>query len=111
VPEGEDVGGSFEHLPLCRSADQIGCVITYMTFRSTVPPTQSFFGRAQGEGMVSGCTNPAALAGGSGELHPYFGGGNFGGQPIAWTDPPTTIETEFVSTPGLVRGACVQRNG
>ena len=35
-PYGEEVGGSFKHMPLCRSADQIGCVITYMTFRSAV---------------------------------------------------------------------------
>ena len=111
VPEGEDVGGSFEHIPLCRSADQIGCVITYATFRSTLPPAQSLFGRAGGQGMVAGCTNPAALAGGSGELRSYFGGGNFGGRRLAWTEPVTTIGTEFVSTPGLVRGECVHKNG
>ena len=111
VPDGKDVGGSFQHMPLCRAADQIGCVITYMTFRSTLPPAQSFFARVPGEGMVAGCTNPAALAGGPGDLQSYFGGGNFGGDAIEWTKPAETIETEFVSPPGLVRGECVQRNG
>jgi len=110
VPEGKDVGGSFKHLPLCRSAEQIGCAITYMTFRSTLPPAQTFFARAQGDGMVAGCTNPAALAGGSGELKAYFGGGGFGGDPVEWTDPGTDIETEFVTPPGLVQGECVQKN-
>lgn len=115
VPEGKDVGGSFDHMPLCRSADQIGCVITYMAFRSTLPPAQSFFGRAQGAGMMAGCTNPAALAGGSGELDAYHGngggGGIFAGQPTTWTEPASTIETEFVRTPGLVHGECVYEDG
>ena len=116
VPEGKDVGGSFEYLPLCRSADQLGCVITYMAFRSTVPPSESFFGRAQGAGMMAGCTNPAALAGGSGELDAYhrnggFDAGVFSGRPVAWTESAPTIETEFVRTPGLVRGECVYRDG
>ncbi|MEE2897946.1 MAG: DUF3089 domain-containing protein [Gemmatimonadota bacterium] len=112
VPEGEDVGGSFDHIPLCRSADQIGCVITYMSFRSTVPPQDSFFGVAEGEGMVAACTNPAALGGGAGELEAYFGRSIVGlPSTIQWTEPAKTIETEFVKTPGLVRGECVQKNG
>ena len=111
VPEGEDVGGSFQHIPLCRAVDQIGCVITYMTFRSTVPPQQSFFGLAQGEGMVAGCTNPAALAGGPGELDAYHGGSFIAGQSAEWTGSGSSIETEFVRTPGLVRGECVQKEG
>src|SRR5258708_32929511 len=28
VPKGKDVGGAFQHIPLCRSATQTGCVIT-----------------------------------------------------------------------------------
>ncbi len=112
VPEGEDVGGSFDHIPLCRSADQIGCVITYMSFRSTVPPQDSRFGVAEGEGMVAACTNPAALGGGAGELEAYFGRSIVGlPSTIQWTEPAKTIETEFVKTPGLVRGECVQKNG
>ena len=38
VPKGKDVGGAFKNLPLCRAADQTGCVITYVSFRSTIPP-------------------------------------------------------------------------
>src|SRR5258708_15304141 len=74
VPKGKDVGGAFQHLPLCHSVKQIGCVITYASFRSSAPPpANSRFGKVAGENMVSGCTNPAALAGGSGELHAYLG--------------------------------------
>ena len=112
VPEGKDVGGSFDHIPLCRSADQIGCAITYMSFRSTVPPQETFFGVAEGEGMVAGCTNPASLGGGAGELDAYHGPSIVGfPSTTQWTEPAKTIETEFVRTPGLVRGECVQKNG
>ncbi len=111
VPEGKDVGGAFQHLPLCRSAGQIGCAITYMTFRATVPPAQSFFARSPRPGMITGCTNPAALAGGAGDLQAYFGGGGFGGEPMTWVEPAVEVSTEFVTPPGLVQGECVQRNG
>src|SRR6266481_9481212 len=74
VPKGKDVGGAFQHVPLCHATNQTGCVITYASFRATAPPpANSRFGRVAGENMVSGCTNPAALTGGSGELHAYLG--------------------------------------
>ena len=64
VPKGKDVGGAFQHIPLCRSAKQTGCVIAYASFRSTVPPPEnSRFGRVQGENMAAACANPAALGG------------------------------------------------
>src|SRR5215471_8457965 len=74
VPKGKDVGGAFQHLPLCRSVTQTGCVITYASFRANVPPPEnSRFGRIRNdENMMSACTNPAALGGGSGELHAYL---------------------------------------
>src|SRR5262245_34804455 len=73
VPKGRDVGGAFQHIPLCRSASQTGCVIAYASFRSTIPPPEnSRFGRVQGENMLAACANPAALGGGSGELHAYL---------------------------------------
>lgn len=61
VPEGRDVGGSFQHLPVCTAADQTGCVIAYSAYRGT-PVADALFGRASdGERVV--CTNPAALGG------------------------------------------------
>ena len=76
VPKGKDVGGAFQHIPLCRSATQTGCVIAYASFRSTIPPPEnSRFGRVQGENMEAACANPAALGGGSGELHALPVGG------------------------------------
>ena len=73
VPKGKDVGGSFQHVPLCHSASQTGCVITFASFRSTIPPpANTLFGKVPDADMVAACTNPAALGGGSGELHAYL---------------------------------------
>ena len=67
VPRGKDVGGAFQQMPLCRTAEQVGCIISYVSFRATMPPPpDSRFGRVQGEGMEAACTNPAALSGGRG---------------------------------------------
>jgi pimeloyl-ACP methyl ester carboxylesterase len=114
VPKGKDVGGTFQHMQLCRSASQTGCVITYASFRSNVPPpANSHFGRVSGENMVAGCTNPAALAGGSGELHAYLGSRTSGvvagveASPRQWVTPPQPITTLFVSVPGMLTAECV----
>src|SRR5712691_8368719 len=73
VPRGKDVGGMFQHVPLCRAASQTGCVIAYSSYRSTVPPPQNtLFGKVADPAMAAACTNPAALGGGSGQLHAYL---------------------------------------
>jgi hypothetical protein len=110
VPEGEDVGGDFQNVPLCRSADQVGCVITYASFRDTSPPPEdTFFGlvRDGAEGMA-GCTNPAALGGGSGALSPYFLSSE-----AAYADPAANeaITTEFIAFPDFLTAECVERDG
>ena len=73
LPERKDVGGDLKSIAACRSANQIGCLIAYVSFRKgSPPPANSRFGRSQGPGSRVACTNPAALAGGSGVLKPYF---------------------------------------
>jgi hypothetical protein len=112
VPKGKDVGGSFKSMRLCSSAQQTGCVVTYVSFRDTIPPpANTRFGRVPGEGQVAACTNPAALGGGSAALHAYL---NASGRTIASPDRPTEwvkggapITTPFVSVPGLLVGECV----
>jgi hypothetical protein len=112
VPKGKDVGGAFQNVPLCRSVTQTGCLITYASFRSTAPPpANTLFGRVAGDGMQSACANPAALGGGSGELHPYLTGA---GSLIAssalqkhqWVTEGALVETPFVSLPGLITSQC-----
>lgn len=117
VPEGADVGGDFQHLPLCRDGDDIGCVVTWASFRADQPPppTALFGTPRSGEGRA-GCTNPAALAGGPAEVSGHFPaspdasilsslGADEAGR--SWVDPPEgAITTTFVSLPGLVTAEC-----
>jgi hypothetical protein len=113
VPKGKDVGGAFKSIPLCHSPQQTGCVITYASFRSTIPPPDnSRFGKVQGEDMMAACTNPAALGGGSGTLHAYLssrGRSEVGSaaEPKPWVMPEKPIDTPFVSVPGLLTAQCV----
>ncbi|MBK9314935.1 MAG: DUF3089 domain-containing protein [Acidobacteria bacterium] len=110
VPKGRDVGGAFKSMPLCRSASQTGCVIAYASFRDNMPPpANSLFGRVQNPEMEAACTNPAALGGGSGELHAYLARGSSGSSanPKPWVTPEKPIKTDFVSVPGLLTGKCV----
>ena len=113
VPVGKDVGGAFQHVPLCHAATQTGCTIAYASFRSTVPPPEnSRFGRVSNKEQQAACVNPAALGGGSGELHAYLsaGGPSISGSsaaPRAWVTPAKTIDTPFVSVPGLLTAQCV----
>jgi hypothetical protein len=110
VPPGKDVGGTFKHMPLCRKAGETGCIITYASFRSTVPPPEnSRFAKGQGD-TVAACTNPGALEGGSGVLQAYLssrGSIISSSQPFTWVTPKIEIPTPFVSLPGLLTGKCV----
>ncbi len=113
VARGGDVGGAFRTVPLCRSASQTRCVIAFSSFRSTAPPpANTLFGQVADPALAAACTNPAALAGGSGKLHAYLsatggtivGGGRGGPRP--WVASGPAIETPFVSAPGLLTARC-----
>ena len=101
VPEGADVGGDFANVPLCRDDSQIGCAVSYATFRSTdPPPSGSFFGRsASGQ---AACNSPASLAGGKATLIPYF-------PQVSAQDPGVT--TPYVTYPSFLEGECVESGG
>jgi len=112
VPRDKDVGGAFQQVPLCRNSKQVGCVITYASFRSNAPPpANSRFAKAAGPDMIAGCTNPAALKGGSGELHAYLStkGSGTSAAPVSspWAKDAPAIDTAFVSVPGMLTGECV----
>ena len=115
VPKGQDVGGVFQKMPLCRSANQTGCVISYVTFRENAPPpANTLFGRIPGDKLAAACTNPAALAGGSGELQAYLGSartaGSSAAEPQPWVTPAQPIKTPIVSVPGLLTAECVSND-
>jgi hypothetical protein len=119
VPAGKTVGGTFKSIPLCTSADEIGCVITFASFRDTVPPpANSLFGRARDAGTIAGCTNPAALlkkGGGRTDLDAILS--TTGEISLAhkeylpWTTTGKAVETPYVAVPGLLQGECVQKGG
>jgi len=99
VAEGKDVGGSFDSIPLCRSSAQRGCVVAYNSFGTNPPPGEDdFFGRSE-DGLVSACTNPAALAGGKGMLKPYV-------PPSPETGKAAAVETNFVQLPDAIEAEC-----
>lgn len=114
VTAGRDVGGTYQSIPLCRTNGQVGCLISFGAFRSTVPPAaRAYFGRVAAAGQEAACTNPAALAGGAAPLQAYLTGkgraitGSAGTRPHPWVTGGTAIETPFVKVPGLLRAACV----
>ena len=114
VEKGKDIG-AFQHIPLCKSASQTGCAVAYASFRDNVPPpANSRFGKAQGENMAAACVNPAALGGGSGELHSYLSNGRFiassAATPRPWVTPEKKVTTPFVSVPGLLSTQCVSND-
>ena len=121
VPNGALTGGAFTTLPLCQSQDEAGCVLTWGSYRKTVPPTAEFgvFGKTADPNTFAGCTNPAALTGGETPIRSSFPAkvipeltAFLGGSAASpWADPenpPTEITTGFFTTPGLLTGECVK---
>ena len=115
VPQGADTGGDFKSVKLCRTLNQYGCVVSYVTFRAdSPPPADSRFGRiADQPGMVAACTNPAALGGGKAVTDAIFGakGAGFGSTPMGNWATGVAVTTPFVSVPGLISAECVSNGG
>jgi len=103
APPGEDVGGDFQNVPACRTADQTGCVISYASYRATPDGVvDGFFGEHSEDGDPI-CANPAAFEGGPAEVAPLFTSDNAmqvaaGGEPI---------DTPWVRYPGLATVECI----
>ena len=113
VPKGEPSGGSFSDVPLCESVEQIGCVISFASYRDNISPGAEglfLFGRAPGAESEVACFNPAN-PGGEGELDAYLS--NIGeifqgvGPMPAWSASAPEITTPFVKLPGLLSARCV----
>jgi hypothetical protein len=112
VPQGRVTGGTFRSLPLCTSAGQTGCVVSYVSYRQgREPPADAVLGNASRPDWTIACTNPAAL--GSERRVPldsYFFTGSNESMPsrVTWSNtgrPPS----QFVHTRGLANAACVNR--
>jgi hypothetical protein len=116
VKRGRRIGGDFKHIPGCRSASQLGCVIAFSTFDQPPPPS-SLFGRPTASGNQVLCANPAALGGGSGKVDPIFPAAPFApGSTIAAgiavlkleQPKPTTV---WSSEPNAYRARCRSIDG
>jgi len=105
APPGEVVGGSFDQVPACTSADEVGCVVTWSSYPADRPPVAgAFFGR-QTEGRRVLCVDAVGLLG---EDHadaivpveaPLVG--NAGA-----LDALGDLETRFVSVPDALDVSC-----
>jgi hypothetical protein len=72
VLRNQEIGGDFQHVPLCTAQGQDGCAVAFSTY-DHYPSRTSFFGRTSGLGPSFGapvgtayeaaCTNPATLSG------------------------------------------------
>lgn len=120
VPIGEDVGGTFERVRACRRRRQTGCVVGYVSFDGT-PPLDARFGRVSAaavspEGIDPNplevlCVNPAALAGGTGALEPYFRTAPLPGPVGASAPSHYEAPTEWVFAPDLYDARCERADG
>lgn len=113
VRKGRTTGGDFEHIPLCRSNTQTGCVVAYSTFTSK-PPANSQFGRTTsnagvallaphhvGRDVAIACVNPGAPGGKESTLDPYL--------PslfLQFSGSTLQVTTPWVSFPGEYVAAC-----
>lgn len=105
--------GVLKSIPTCAAASDTGCVVSYVSFRATVPPPAgSRFARA-GQGMRVACVNPAAPGGGAVALDAYLPTGSLVGtpQPVQWSKDSTPVTTPFVKLPGMISGECVEQGG
>ncbi|MGN6154779.1 MAG: DUF3089 domain-containing protein [Sphingomicrobium sp.] len=110
VPQGQLVGGTFKSTPLCSSAGQTGCVMSWVSFREgSQPPEGAMFGWAP-VGMTVGCTNPAAP--GSTNWEPldsyWFARASYPviGGPIQWSSQGAA-PSPYLRVDGLVSARCV----
>jgi hypothetical protein len=112
VTKGGDIG-TFKSIPLCRSTTQTGCALAYASFLDNAPPpANSRFGRPRetNSAMEVACVNPASLSGGKGELHSYMAATGNGHTADGWAKG-VTVDTPFVSVPGLLSATCVNSGG
>lgn len=105
VPKGKDVGGSFKSIPVCKKADQTGCVISFSSYRDNIPPSDNANFGVGRNGNEAVCTNPAAMTGGKAQPKAYFT--LFGRDEKREYVKGKTITTPFVMVPGKLTTECV----
>jgi len=135
VPDGQILGATFKHLPLCVHPAQRGCVIAYSAF-DQMPPPDSLFGiPGRGISLLTGqrssagqqvaCVNPARIHSAvPAPLEPYFATPNATGTSAAWVTYPklyaahcehrdgiTWLQIDDIAQPGDVRPVVAPTEG
>jgi Protein of unknown function (DUF3089) len=115
APPAGGAGGAFNEIGLCVSNEDIGCAISYVSFRADAPPPEkSLFGAADQAGMQAACVNPAEIDGSLGKLKPLMPShpaSPFIAAPKPWTTSGEEIITPFVELPGLLTAKCISEAG
>lgn len=101
--------GNFGPYPPCTSKEQTGCILSYVSFRSTLtPPDSSRFGVTGPDGRRALCVNPAEVSGDNGELDARLSAnGWYGSEPAEFANGEG-VTTPFASVPGLLTAKCVE---
>jgi hypothetical protein len=111
VPTGGTVGGSFQNVPECTVAWQVGCVIAYSSFEQQ-PPVGALFGRSGVPGFEVMCVNPVLpqLGERNGPLLSYTSTTPFPG-PLGFFVQTPKAPTPWVATPAQYSGGCRHAEG
>jgi DUF3089 family protein len=107
VPQGGTIGGTFQNIPLCQTAEQTGCVIAYRSYAAGFPPANGSNDMG-GPTMDVACTNPAALGGTAPALFSATYFPTHTNQPLFNISPNPDIPTPFVEFPSFYAGQCVK---
>src|SRR3954447_20056780 len=116
VPQGQDVGGDFKHVPACRAATQTGCVLAWSTVNAPVP-ADATFGRTTQPGMEVLCTDPAALSGGEAPISsiypsaPFAPGTTIGLATTLVGIPRPDVSTTWIEAPDAYQSECSTADG
>jgi len=120
VAKGKRTGGSFQKVPSCSKATELGCVIAFSSYLKDPPPEGSLFGRVGGALSENGldpathevmCVNPARLDGSKGRLKPLYQTTPFPGIYGPLLPDLTSYEGPWVSFPGLYSASCKKADG
>ena len=104
--------GNVGAFPICKTGDQTGCVIGYVSFRSDFPPpADSRFGDTSADGQRAICVNPAELSGDDGVLDARLARTGFFGIENASFVEGQRIATPYASLPGMLSAECVETDG
>jgi hypothetical protein len=94
VADGQSVGGTFANIPLCASDGELGCLVTFRTFRDD--GTARSWDKGPPPGRRSACVDPVDVAGGAKR---WLSGALF---PTRSVYGDTTHGTHGVTTPFVV---------